>query len=288
LSRGRLRAGAGRVAAAGLLLVLAPAARPQDPSWLDRCLDAKPAQRWLLPAAFREVSGLALSDDGRLFLHNDEQGFLAAIEPTRGTILGTYRLGPGTPRDDFEGIAIRGDRLFLISSRGLLYETRVPAPGPVELGMLPFLIVDTGLGRECEIEGLGVDHDGALLVACKSARRKRLEDWLTIFRFDPDRRALADPDRIQVPLDELAKGRPGKHFHASGVERDPRTGQLIVVAAADDAIAELGPNGESPRARELPKRHRQAEGVAIDKAGRLILSDEGGRGHGSVTVYACR
>ncbi|MEZ4587286.1 MAG: SdiA-regulated domain-containing protein [Gemmatimonadales bacterium] len=288
MTGGRLRAGAGRMAAAGLLLALTPGAERQQQPWLDRCLDAEPTHRWLLPAAFREVSGLALSDDGRLFFHNDEQGILAAIDPAKGTILATYRLGPGTPRDDFEGIAIRNDRLFLVTSRGLLYESRVPAPGPVELGMLPFRIVDTGLGRECEIEGLGVDADGSLLVACKTARRKRLEDWLTLFRWNPDRQALAEPDRIQVPLDDLAKGRPGKRFHASGVERDPSNGRLIVVAAADDAIAEMGPTGEAPRARELPKRHRQAEGIAIDKAGRLILSDEGGRGHGSVTVYACR
>ena len=70
------------------------AAGPADP--LADCLGRKPAETWKLPPLFREVSGLALAADGRLFLHNDEQGVVAAVDYRRGTVLGTYLLGAGT------------------------------------------------------------------------------------------------------------------------------------------------------------------------------------------------
>lgn len=280
LNRGRL---------AVLVPLVLPCSQPAEPARVDRCLAQNPTQRWPLPRAFREVSGLALSDDGRLFFHGDEEGVLAALDPERGHVVGSYRLGPVTPRDDFEGIAIAGPRLFLVSSGGRLYEARVPPAGPANLGILPFQATATGLGRWCEIEGLGYDaRDRVLLIACKNPRIRALERTLTVFRWSVDSNRLATPDRVSVPLEALARGRPGRDFHATGIERDPLTGRFLVVAAPDRAIAELEPDGRVVAARELGRRHHQAEGIAITKNGAVIISDEGAGGVGMVTVYACR
>ena len=278
---------AGRGLALALVLWCAPSGLADDP--LGRCLESKPIHRWTLPALFREVSGLALASDGRLFLHNDEQGVVATLDPLEGRVLATYFLGPGTPRDDFEGIAIAGDRLILVTSAGRLYETRVPNASMADRSVLPFRATDTGLGRQCEIEGLGYEPDGdLLLVACKNPRKKSLEGQLTIFRWSLARAALAAPDRLSVPSDELAKGRPGKGFHASALERDPRTGNYVVVAGPDRAFAVLSPDGRLVATGPLGRHHPQAEGIAIGARGLVMVSDEGGRREGTVTVYDCR
>lgn len=268
---------------AGLLVACPQPAGPV--SWLDRCFAAAPVSRVELPERFREVSGLALAADGRIFLHNDEAGAIATLDPTEGQLVATYQLGPDHPEEDFEGIAIEGDSLTMITSRGRLYRTGVPGPGPAEDSMLTYTVAETDLGRDCEIEGLAADQ-GVLLIACKEARRKSLGDALTIFRWDLATGELASPDRIQVPLDSLAGIR---RFRASAVERHPTTGRLVVLAAADGAVAELGPGGEQPVVRALPRGHRQAEGLAIPGDGQILIADEGApSGRGVLSRYACR
>ncbi len=268
----------------------------QGRPWLERCVGSAPAHRWDLPLPFREVSGLALAPDGRLFLHNDEQGILAAVDPREGRILATYRLGPRTPREDFEGVAITGDRLFLVTSDAVLFETRLPPAGAADLAVLPFRRMRTGLGARCEVEGLAADPptaaDTVLVLACKTPRESALAGRLTMFRWSVTRGALASPDRISVPFEALTAGRGRREaaFRASGLDRVPSTGHYVAVAGPDRAIAELDASGRVVAAAALHRRHVQAEGVVVTPDGALIVSDEGPRGTrapGTLTVYDC-
>jgi uncharacterized protein YjiK len=234
------------------------------------------------------VSGLALSDDGRLWAHNDESGVLGAFDPATGKALGGYRLGPSIPRDDFEGIAVAGSRLYLVSSNGFLYSTALPARAVAE-GVLPFETIDTGVGKLCEVEGLSYDASPRLLLlACKKPRTEALEHQVAIFRWSIEKRSLAVPDRILIPVTELAKGRPGKGFHPSAIERDPQTGQWLLLASADNAFALVDPTGRVLATGALRPGHPQPEGLAIDGSGSIYVADEGTKRLGTVTVYACR
>jgi hypothetical protein len=61
-----------------------------------------------------------------------------------------------------------------------------------------------------------------------------------------------------------------------------------VISSADARWVITDQRGAILARGPLPKRHRQPEGLAISQAGLVYLSDEGGNGLGSVTVYACR
>lgn len=269
-------------------VVSAAVPQPGTIAW-ERCLAARPPQtRWTLPPRLHEVSGLALSADGRLWAHNDESGVLGAFDPLTGRPLGAFRLGPVLPHDDFEDIAVVGDRLYLISSSGRLYSVALPAPTTTE-GVLPFQTFETGVGSFCEIEGLA--HDAAarvLLLACKASRTQELRGQVAVFRWSLERRALATPDRVLIPHRDLAKGRPGKGFHPSAIAIDPKTGQWLLLASADHAYAVVEPTGRVVMAAALGQGHPQPEGLALDASGRVFVSDEGTKRHGTVTVYACR
>src|SRR5262245_26707364 len=106
----------------GVALVAVP---QPDPARYARCLDGvTPKHEWSLPKAFREVSGLALASDGRLFLHADEFGVVGALDPATGRLVGTFHLGPPVPRADFEGIAVADSQLILVTSQGILFKTK--------------------------------------------------------------------------------------------------------------------------------------------------------------------
>src|SRR5205814_2130850 len=66
--------------AALALLVLVPLPGPnRGEARLVDCLAAKPRTRWVLPPDLREISGLALTDDGRLLTHDDERARIVEL-----------------------------------------------------------------------------------------------------------------------------------------------------------------------------------------------------------------
>ena len=74
-----------------------------------------------LPSELREASGLSFTKDGRLLCHNDEQGAVYEVDYHTGKILSRFYLGRFLIyRDDLEGIATKGDTIFMINSSGTI------------------------------------------------------------------------------------------------------------------------------------------------------------------------
>ena len=46
-----------------------------------------------LPGELQEISGLTMTDDGRLFGHNDEKGFVYQIDYSNGNVIKKFSLG---------------------------------------------------------------------------------------------------------------------------------------------------------------------------------------------------
>ena len=122
----------------------------------DYGLRAESATRWELPRRLREISGLAMTRDHRLLAHNDEAGVVFEIDYRNGSIVKEFQLADmeDPVADDFEGIATADGRIYLVTSSGRLYECREGAAGESVL----FRVHTTGVGRDCEIEGLAYDE----------------------------------------------------------------------------------------------------------------------------------
>ncbi len=242
---------------------------------------ALPVARWLLPQQLTEVSGLALTSDGRLLAHGDEFGRISVIDPKRGVILKEFRIGA---RADFEGITMAHGLVYLVDSDGQLYAFREGANG----ARVPYQLQDTRLGRECEFEGVVFDPSReALLLPCKNVEKKSMRNNLVIYvwkllELDPPRLSV-----IVVPLSRVIGDNPWKSLRPTDITIDPNTGNYVLVAAHERALVELTPNGEVVRAMPLPERdqHSQAEGVAITSDGILIISDEASNRAASITLY---
>ena len=241
----------------------------------------EPVARWDLPPGLREVSGLALTADGRLLAHGDEQARIYEIDYRRGVVVKHFDVGSTPLAGDFEAIAIAGTRIFLVTSDGSVYELTEGADGE----RVPFRMSRTDLPGCREVEGATYDPDTASLVlACKSPA-KGGGDALLLLEWAVDGQSPARR-RVAVPLEALrARGFTGKRFSASDIARRPDNGNLVLVAGPERGYAEITPAGDVVVARMLPKRHPQPEGVAVTADGLLLVADEGAKGRGSLTVY---
>lgn len=236
-------------------------------------------RRFDLPGRLDEISGLAFSPDGRLFAHDDERGRIYEIDPLTGDVGKSFDLGEDLARDDFEGITIVGERFFLISSSGLLYEFREGA----DEEEMRYRRTDTGVGFDCEVEGLDYDpEEDALLLACKVATSR---DQIVIHRIPMTLDAERLPP-IRVDKSQLEPFDLDTDFEASAVAVTPDA-TLLLVSAHTETLVEIDRAGRVLAGVELSKgRHPQPEGLEFGPDGTLYISDEENHQDARLTAYA--
>ncbi|RKU13129.1 hypothetical protein C6503_16405 [Candidatus Poribacteria bacterium] len=248
-------------------------------------LKVETATHWKLPGRLNEISGLAMTLDNRLMAHNDEKAVIHEIDYQNGVIVKAFQLADikNPENDDFEGIATVYDQVYLVTSSGRIYEGSRGTEGEAVL----YNIYATGVGRDYEIEGLAYDAtQQALLLMCKDARRADLKEQLVIYHWSIDEKQLIEDAHIVIPVIEFTRHIKGKEFQPSGIERHPVSGNYFVVAARQQAIAEIAPRGQVVAVKEFPAQwHRQPEGITFAVDGTLIIADEGSGKKARLTLY---
>jgi uncharacterized protein YjiK len=240
----------------------------------------QPIARWLLPSDLAEISGLALTADGRLFAHNDEMARVTEIDYRRGTIIKQFHVGTQNMRGDFEGLVSVGDRFFLLSSEGNLYEFREGADGE----RVDYRAHDTHLGKECEFEGLTYDANAnAIVLACKNVDVRQYKDEMVLYRYPLD--GTGEISALTVPIAQVVGENDWEKIRPTDITIDPSTGNYVLVAAQEKALLSITPAGEVLFSRALPSRHSQSEGIAITQDNILMISDESNRTRASLTLY---
>lgn len=293
----RRRVGGAAVVAWVTLSVGGSACRPTDAS-AERIDTARLAQRqvrieqalgrtdsaiarWVLPRELDEISGIALTPDGRLLAHGDERAQVSEIDYRRGVIVKQFVVGKPTVRADLEGITVANGVIFMSTDKGVLYEFREGANGT----RVDFITYDTRLGRECEFEGVAYDHTiNSLLLACKEVETEALKDSVVIYRWKLDGGGQR-LSRLTVPLTAILPAIDEKAFHPAEITVDPHTGNYVLIASIEGALVEITPAGEVISARKLAGQHDQPESIAITKDGILIIGDEAGKRPAAITLY---
>ncbi|MFQ6005131.1 MAG: SdiA-regulated domain-containing protein [Woeseia sp.] len=247
-------------------------------------LSSESLRQWKLPRKLSEISGLALTPDGRLLAICDESAIVYELDYKAGKILKAFALGRPTERGDFEGIAYLNDTVFLVTSDGRLYASIEGADGE----RVSYRMYRTGLGKVCEIEGLAANaRTKKLMLACKDRIKKGKRNDLSVFYWSPSTRALIGDEKIVLPERKIEKLLGKKRVNPSGIAIDPKTGNLFIIAARQRAVIELEPNGDLVGAIILPLagRHRQPEGVSLTRDGQLLIADEGSGKRATLSIY---
>ena len=262
-------------------------------------LGGAPAWRATLPDELHEISGLAVTSDGRLFAHGDEAGTIYQVDPRAGKILARFSLSSeGVEADlgkkrtdshltgDFEDLAIVGQRFFLVTSNGVLLEFAEGKDG----AEVPVTTHVTGLEDVCEIEGLAhARADETLLLLCKTMRDKSARAQVAVYAWSLADRKLGSSPRLSVPWSALAPLTGGKGFNGSALAVTPDGRSLAMVAGPQQLFAEVTPEGSPVTGGALdPAVHPQPEGLAFLPDGTLLVANEGDKGRASISGYRPR
>ncbi len=273
----RDRAGRGETTDLAARAARLDAARTADSSSRD-----EPLARWVMPKNLAEISGLALSPDGRLFTHPDEHGVVSQVDYRRGITIKQFVLGRRKGvQADFEGIAITPEAMYLLTSNGRLYQFKEGANGE----NVEYTMQDLELGKECEFEGLAYDSTlNALLLACKNVGIKELKDHLVIYRYRLGDGGGERLSRLDVPVSQIQEQHDWKDIGPTGIDVDPQTGNYVLLTM-EKALIIMTREGTILEVRRLPPAHDQPEGIAITRDSLLIISDEAVTRPATVTVY---
>lgn len=255
---------------------------------LDRYpLGEETLEQWNIPAKLNEISGLALTGDERLLAVGDERAIVYELDYAEGRLVKAFAFGDPTLRGDFEGIAWHGQRVYLVTSGGTIYTAGEGADGE----RVPFREHRTGLGRDCEVEGLAADPEAdQLMILCKRALRGSDLANPMIFVWSTKDRTVEWVRRIELPQADIEAELGAADLRPSGIARVPSSGHWLIVAAQQKALVEIDGNGALVAARRLPLagRHRQPEGIELLADGRLLIADEAAGEEPRLAVYRPR
>ncbi len=249
-------------------------------------LAGQPKAHVTLPSRLKEISGLATTEDGRLFAHDDERGVVYQLDYTSGRILKQFSLGRFGVRADFEGIAVKGKWFYLVASNGTLYECVEGNDGD----RVEFRTYRTFLNSKHDVEGLCYDPPtDCLLLLCKGDPGKGYRNYKAVYAFSLRSKTLLPRPRFLIALQRVTRSSDGHRFHPSGIERHPRTGTFFVIAAQGSSLVELAADGTVLAQQAINKNvDPHPEGIAFTPDLSLLLCNDGQGGTGSLSLYAPR
>jgi uncharacterized protein YjiK len=237
--------------------------------------DSVPQQVNLFPGLM-EVSGLALGPNNTVYTHNDEHGIVYQLGAKDGDVERAFALGEPTLEKDFEGIEVFNDRVYLLSSRGKIYEALIGE----HKSRVKYNAYDTGVGDYCETEGLARGPNAqngspTFLILCKKPTSKENQKQVLIYRWNLDERLAVKAPWMKISRDMMTDGSP-KKFNPSAIEWSEKHQQIFLLSAKSDRFASLKIDGSLVQKKKLSDgHHQQAEGITLLPSGEIMIADEG-------------
>lgn len=234
-------------------------------------------ERWDMPSNLTEISGIALVSPTVFACVQDEVGEIFLYNTVTRRVEKSIRFsGAG----DYEGIAVVGTTAWVMRADGLLFEVENFA------GASPTVVEHpTSFTTAQDVEGLCLDEPRKRLLLAVKGKDPVSKDYRGVYPFD-----LATKKLLLTPVYKIdAADGKGKNsgVQPSDIELHPRTGELYILDGPASGLLILGPDGVERAHLKFSKRDfPQPEGIAITATGDLYISNEGGKGIGTILKVA--
>ncbi|MCB0278014.1 MAG: SdiA-regulated domain-containing protein [Calditrichaeota bacterium] len=242
----------------------------------------KPRIHFKLTEELNEISGLAVDKNDRVFVHNDELGIVYQLDPESAAIIKSFRIGRDLINADFEGIAIIDSLFYMVSSDGIIYEF----PEGEDNTFVKFNTYRTDLKTDFNIEGLCYDPKRNSLLLAAKGTSKKFKDNRVIWEFSLAKKMRLEEPRFLLNVNQITAINSGdKQFGPSGIEINPLTGNLFIIAYRGLLILSLNESGDILTVDKLAN-HKQPEGISFLSNGDCLIADERNERSARLSIYA--
>ncbi len=232
--------------------------------------------KYTMPDTLHEISGIAFKqgDAGMLYAEEDEHGRVYYLH------LGdkTAKYTAFKPKGDFEDMAICGQQVVILQSKGALYTVPLSEIGKPQTNNVQKW---EDILPEGEYEGLYADEKAQqVYVLCKHCGVDKTSKTNSGFIFDlaADGSVKKSGDfMINVKHIEDISGQDKVRFHPSGLSRNPVTGDWWILSSVNKMIVVADAKWKVREVYTLnPALFTQPEGITFDNQNNLYISNEGG------------
>lgn len=232
-------------------------------------------QTWRLPEELKEISAIAFLEESKLACIQDEEGTIFVFNLESSNIEKQISFGRA---GDYEGIAVHQNRIFVLRADGTLFRiSNYQAKPKVEEFKTPFTAKN-------DMEGLFYDTSKNKLLISVKERDLHSKDYKGIYSIDPETMQMDEQPVLKMTFKEEIfknknKKKSGGSFFPSEINRDPHTGEMLMLEAREPKLLILDAQGSPKALHRLDRKFfPQPEGLAFDASGNLYISTEGDPG----------
>ncbi len=239
-------------------------------------------QKMELGKVLNEISGISYNlNDSSLLAIADSKKKIFEISLKRGR-LRDYTADIVPADQDLEDIVNLENIIYLLSSKGLLYEVSPVQNDSVRTYQLP------SEGKN-DFESLYYDSTaGGLIMLCKSCAADKGKQMRSAYRFDLAKKEFDTAAFYSFKtgdVREIMKNDDAK-FDPSAAAIHPVNKNLYVLSSAGNLLVIADTRGKVLKAFNLnPDEHPQAEGIAFAPNGDMYITNEGKYGRPTLQVF---
>lgn len=266
----------------------------------------EPDAIWQLPAELTEISGLTCADNSTLAAIQDEDAKIYLLSTVSGRLLDVYSFGG---EGDFEGIAVVDSNIWAVKSNGHLFRVRQFNQARPVVNQYT-----TPLSAANNVEGLTYDGlTNSLLLACKGKpglkKSKKYEGFKAVYSFGLDSLKLDTTPQYLIDLSAIEAFRSqgairefyikatkktglmseAAFFEPSGLAIHPQSNHLYIISHTAKLLLVLNREAKILHIQKLELTlFNQPEGICFSADGTLFISNEGGKGKGTILKFRAR
>ncbi len=252
---------------------------------------SEPDDKFFLPYALAEISGLSFKPPGTLLAVQDEDGILYELDFENKKVVESIKFeSPG----DFEGVELVGDTVFIIESDGDIRLFSLSNQSKTQK-------ISTPLESKNDTEGLGYDPArNILLIACKDEAgiNKKIKGK-AVYAFDLATMTLRENPHFTITQKDMEDFYEHHRefdyeaarfqFQPSGIAYNSSDGYYYILAHLGKILLVVNPEGRIVASYSIPGALLgQPEGICFSPAGDLYLASEGEGDKGYILKYSIR
>lgn len=233
-------------------------------------------KKWDMPDVLKEISGIAYMDAKHFACIQDENGVIYIYNTdTRKIEKEIPFAGPG----DFEGITLVGNDAYVVRADGMLY-----AISDISGNKHVVKEYSTPLTVKHDVEGLCYDkNNNRLLLGAKETK----PGYNGIYAFDLTTRTLKEEPVLTIEMTYMSAGavqkKKSQEIMTSALSIHPLSNDIYITDGRKSQLLIMGRNGKIKNHYVLnSKDFSQPEGISINPAGDIFISNEGAKEPGNI------